>query len=175
MRDHPATQCVKRDRLASLGVILPEAVEFVPVDFEKEDIKGVLSNTSYKKDQLSFFSWLGVVGCLTEDAVYDTIASIAEISCPGSHLVFDFPNRTAYEQVSTNPAFKKFKKAIERKGEAGQSSFEPDDLISKVNNLGFEVIECLSPHEKDKRYFSGRIDGLIGFPFINYVHLRRGK
>ena len=173
--DHPSTQRVKRDRLASLGVILPEALEFVPVDFEKEGLKDVLYKTSYKEDQLSFFAWLGVVGYLTEDAVYGTIASIAEISCPGSHLVLDFPNRTEYEQVATNPTFKKFKRAVERKGEAGQSSFEPDEFISKVSNLGFEVVECLSPDEKDKRYFSGRTDELMGFPFINYVHFRRGK
>lgn len=173
--DHPATQHVKRDRLASLGVILPKALEFVPVDFEKEGVKDVLSKTSYKNDQLSFFAWIGVVGYLTEDAVYGTIASIAEISCKGSHLVLDFPNRTAYEQVATNPTFKKFKRALDRKGEAGQSSFEPDDFISKVSNLGFEAIECLSPIEKDKRYFSGRTDELRGFPFINYVHFKRRK
>src|ERR1700752_1711332 len=37
--DHPATQAWKRERLAEAQIALPPALVFVPVDFEKDDLR----------------------------------------------------------------------------------------------------------------------------------------
>ncbi len=171
--DHPATQKEKITRLEALGYVHSRRVGFVPVDFEKETIAEVLAGTSFLPDEPAFFSWLGVVGYLTEEAVFASLTSIAESACAGSYLVFDFPCGSDAKRLVNQPTFRKFKWIIERTGEIGRSVFEPDDLIGRVESLGFELVECLAPKDKDERYFSNRSDGLKTLPFTYYISFKR--
>jgi O-methyltransferase involved in polyketide biosynthesis len=45
-------------------------------------------------------------------------------------------------------------------GEPWISFFEPDELASRLEELGFHRIEHLDPAGANERYFAGRGDGL---------------
>src|ERR1035437_6103091 len=68
--DHPATQAWKRQRLAEADIPLPGTLTFAPVDFERETLGEGLAAAGFDPAQRSFFTWLGVVPYLTEEAAF---------------------------------------------------------------------------------------------------------
>jgi methyltransferase (TIGR00027 family) len=85
--DHPATQGWKRERLAEAQIEHPPWLVFVPVDFERDDMGEKLLAAGFQQNSPAFFTWLGVVSYLTEDAIGRTLDSIA--STQNSEVVFD--------------------------------------------------------------------------------------
>src|SRR5580700_5663028 len=71
--DHPATQEWKRRRLEEAGIALPDCLTFAPIDFERETLAGGLAGAGFDAAQQTFFTWLGVVPYLTEEAVWSTL------------------------------------------------------------------------------------------------------
>ena len=92
--DHPATQAWKRQKLAEAAIPVPRMVTFAPIDLERETLADGLATAGFDPKQQTFFTWLGVVPYLTEQAVFATLEFIA--SLPGSaHVVFDYRNPAA--------------------------------------------------------------------------------
>ncbi len=58
--DQPATQEMKRARIAEAGLVIPDNVAFAAVDFERESLRGGLQRNSVSLETPTFFSWLGV-------------------------------------------------------------------------------------------------------------------
>src|SRR5208337_3959955 len=87
--DHPATQAWKRQRLADAVIPLPRCLTFAPIDFERETLAGGLAAAGFNPAEQTFFTWLGVVPYLTEEAVWSTLAFIATLP-NGAHVVFDY-------------------------------------------------------------------------------------
>jgi len=155
--DHPATQAWKRQRLAEAAIPLPSTLTFAPVDFERETLADGLAAAGFDIAERSFFTWLGVVPYLTEQAVFSTLEFIAGLP-GGAHVVFDYSNpvapgsgrdkyATAHEALATRVA------SI---GEAFKSYFETDSLLAKLMALGFRDIEDLGPALIRERYFANR-------------------
>ncbi len=92
--DHPATQAWKRQRLAEAAIPVPRALTFAPVDFERETLADGLTAVGFDLAQQTFFTWLGVVPYLTEQAVCSTLGFIASLP-GGAHVVFDYGNPPA--------------------------------------------------------------------------------
>jgi methyltransferase (TIGR00027 family) len=88
--DHPATQAQKRARLQELAINTPANLSYVPVDFEApHSLLTQLLDSGYRADQPTFFSWLGVIWYLSENALNQRLREIAT-SAPGSEVVFDY-------------------------------------------------------------------------------------
>jgi methyltransferase (TIGR00027 family) len=171
--DHPATQALKRERLAEIDVKLPDGLEFVPVDFERETVAQALAKTTYSPERVAFFSWLGVVPYLTEEAIFDCVESMASVSAPGSPLVFEFGILREQVAAADQAVVKKLHRFTSRRGEPLISFFDPEDLIRRVSERGFELVQLLSPEEQNARYFAGRSDGLRAMPGAYLAHFRR--
>ena len=154
--DHPSTQAWKRQRLADAGISLPENLTFAPVDFERETLADGLAAAGFDPTQQTFFTWLGVVPYLTEQAVFATLTYVAGLP-GGAHVVFDYANppaslgdnegRAAHEELAARVA------AV---GEAFKSYFETAELHARLTALGFREIEDLSPAAIAARYFPNR-------------------
>src|SRR6516165_10010429 len=86
--DHPATQAWKRQRLAETQLALPPWLHFVPVDFERDDLGEMLVGAGFQQHSPAFFTWLGVVPYLTQDAIGSTLDYMASIQ--NSEVVFDY-------------------------------------------------------------------------------------
>src|SRR5262249_27939214 len=86
--DHPATQAVKGSAAARLGV--PRNVQFVAVDFERDDVAKQLIDAGFDPSLRSLVTWLGVSYYLTEEAVARILHQTARLCAPGGSLVFDY-------------------------------------------------------------------------------------
>ena len=86
--DHPATQAWKRQRLAEAQIALPPWLILVPVDFERDDVGKKLVAAGFEQNSPAFFTWLGVVPYLTQDAIGRTLDYMSSIQ--NSEVVFDY-------------------------------------------------------------------------------------
>ncbi|MGB8494585.1 MAG: SAM-dependent methyltransferase [Candidatus Acidiferrum sp.] len=155
--DHPATQAWKRQRLADAAIPLPHTLTFAPIDFERETLADGLAAAGFDPAKQSFFTWLGVVPYLTEQAVFSTLEFISHQ--PGSaHVVFDYGNPPVSgggrdEFAAAQDALAARVASI---GEAFRSYFETEALHAKLMALGFREIEDLGPALIRERYFANR-------------------
>lgn len=155
--DHPATQAWKRQRLAEAAIQVPRALTFAPVDFERETLAHGLSAAGFDPAHESFFTWLGVVPYLTEQAVVSTLGFIAGLP-GGAHVVFDYgnPPRSSTGQDEHAAAHEALAARVASAGEAFRCHFETDALRGRLAALGFREIEDLGPAAIRERYFANR-------------------
>lgn len=153
--DHPATQAWKRQRLAEAAIPLPPCLTFAPIDFERETLAGGLEAAGFNPAEQTFFTWLGVVPYLTEEAVWSTFAFIAKLP-HGAHVVFDYSDPPTTLPAEWRARHEKRAAHVAELGEAWLSYFEPDELRAKLIMLGFTEIEDLGPRQIAERYFPTR-------------------
>jgi len=153
--DHPATQEWKRQCLADAAIPLPEGLIFAPVDFERQTLTEGLATAGFDPVQPTFFTWLGVVPYLTEEAIWSTLGFIASLP-NGVNVVFDY----ADPPESLAPEMREFHDAraarVAELGEAWRTYFEPEQVRAKLIDLGFAEIEDLGPPQFAERYFPQR-------------------
>ncbi len=154
--DHPATQTWKRQRLAEADIALPGALTFVPVDFERETLADGLAAAGFDSAQQTFFTWLGVVPYLSDEAIFATLGFIAGVS-GGAHVVFDYVNPAA---SVTEPARRAAHEALVARvaaaGERIRSHFDSGALHARLKALGFGDVEDFGWAEIAARFFPGR-------------------
>jgi methyltransferase (TIGR00027 family) len=80
--DHPATQRWKRQRLAAAQMEAPDNVAFAPIDFERVTLKDGLAASGFDFGVRTFFSWLGVMSYLTEQASDATLEFVSRCPVP---------------------------------------------------------------------------------------------
>jgi methyltransferase (TIGR00027 family) len=155
--DHPLTQAWKRERLADAAIATPATLRFVPVDFEHEALADGLAAAGFDPAQQTFFSWLGVVPYLTEQAVFATLAFIAGLP-GGAHVVFDYVNPTAsIVEESRRAAHEALAARVAALGETIQCHFDSETLRARLAELGFRDVEDLGPGQIAQRFFPGRV------------------
>ncbi|QND45860.1 class I SAM-dependent methyltransferase (plasmid) [Rhizobium lusitanum] len=87
--DRASTQQWKRQCLEVAAIAPPDAVRFVPVDFEHDSLSKKLVEAGFSIDQHSCFCWMSVTVHLTPQAVFDTLSFVASQPA-GSSITFDY-------------------------------------------------------------------------------------
>jgi methyltransferase (TIGR00027 family) len=169
--DHPATQQWKRAVLRQLKLSLPPYLNFVPNDFERQTLMEGLQAEGYRSEAPAFFSWLGVVEYLTEEAVFKTLQEVAALA-PGTEIVFEYALHESQLDAEAQQALAGMKMVTAARGEPFQSFFEPGRLATRVRAVGFAQVWDLGPEEANARYCTGRADGLR---VLNVQHLMRAR
>ena len=157
--DHPATQAWKRKRLQGAGVATPDSLVYAPVDFEAQTLEQGLVDVGFDPKRPTFFSWLGVVMYLTEEAGFRTLAYVAALPA-GSEIVFDFPVTTGNMTPLSRLAVNRLAQRVAALGEPFRSAYDPGDLVKRLLAVGFSQAETLGSDALNRLYFAGRRDGL---------------
>jgi methyltransferase (TIGR00027 family) len=153
--DHPATQAWKRRRLTEAAIALPACLTFAPIDFERETLAGGLDDAGFDPAQPTFFTWLGVVPYLTEEAVWSTLGFIAGLA-NGAHVVFDYSDPPDSLTPEMRAVHDKRAARVAELGEPWVGYFEADKLGAGLKDLGFSSVEDLGPPQIAARYFPNR-------------------
>ncbi|MEN6389153.1 MAG: class I SAM-dependent methyltransferase [Syntrophomonas sp.] len=156
--DHPATQEFKRLRINELGWKYPSHLHLIPADFSKDNISEALARSSYNKDCLSFFNWLGVTCYLPYDVVFAVLRTISESAPAGSRLVFDYLDTDLSISEKAAPRSQEILMMAEQAGERIITFFNPETLADDLDNVGFRLEENLNPSEINQLYFNQRPD-----------------
>jgi methyltransferase (TIGR00027 family) len=152
--DHPATQRWKRERLAESNIPAPPSLTFVPVDFETETLADGLGRTPFDAGAPAFFSWLGVVQYLTEEAVFDTLSFVASLAA-GSSIVFDYTVAPECLSPRARAVLELLASRTAETGEPFRASFDPGALARRMTQIGFTECRNVSPEDLNALYFTG--------------------
>jgi methyltransferase (TIGR00027 family) len=158
--DHPATQAWKRQLLAAAGIALPEALTFVPVDFERQSLPEALRAAGFEAGERTFFSWLGVTMYLRRELVLDTLRYVAHSLPYGSGIVFDYAAPPRKVSRLRRLLYRYLMRRVARAGEPFKSFFVPAALTRDMRAFGYAHLEDLGAAELNARYFRNRTDGL---------------
>ena len=153
--DHPATQAWKRARLALVGIDVPRNVTYAPVDFERRTLEEGLREAGLDATAPTFFTWLGVVPYLTEDAVWSTLRLIAAMRL-GAEVVFDYGEPRELLPPELQAERETRAQHVAALGEPWITTFVPQTLHDRLRALGFGTIEDLTPRDLLARYVPER-------------------
>jgi len=124
----------------------------------------------FQQNSPAFFTWLGVVPFLTQDAIGRTLHYIASIQ--NSEVVFDYmePPEGFSEELRQieRERIEQLKKIDER----SVSRFEPDSIVAILRSHGFCTIEDI--HFRDIRSrFGHAVQGLApGYAGVHVVYAK---
>jgi methyltransferase (TIGR00027 family) len=153
--DHPSMQDFKRSRIEELGWNKPPQLQFVAVDFTRDNLADKLTQSSFDPNEKSFFSWLGVTMYLTREESLTTLASIAHIASAGSMIIFDYLDTDAPSQAATE-----VRATLARTvNEPIKSGFDPCSLADDLERCDLRLAENLDQADIEKRYLKNRTDG----------------
>jgi methyltransferase (TIGR00027 family) len=141
--DLPATQSLKKLRLAECGLSVSPRVHFVTADLAVERLEEVLLNAGFRREMPAFFSWLGVTMYLTQAANLAALSAIAHCASPGSELVFNYIDQAAFGGTKQGPSadFVAVQTVVTAMGEPFLSGFHPATLATDLRALGLELEE----------------------------------
>src|SRR5271163_2314878 len=125
--DHPASQRDKRRRLAEAQIAEPPHVAYVAHDFDHGGMTEALMAAGLKSSERTFVLWLGVTPYLTKDAVFATLAELAELP-GGVEVVFDYANPPhTIEETATQSSHRALAERVAASGEPFRSYFATED------------------------------------------------
>ena len=163
--DHPDTQRYKLERIRQLEWKIRKNVHFVPVDFEKERMSDQLLKAGFDPQKPTFFSILGVTYYLTLDVFSDTLSQIADLSVPGSTVVFDYPMKTGIfpERIY------RLEQITATLGEHMRGGYDYNEVSRALYALGFQIDTYLKPAKVQAEYFDGRSDRMKAFENVSLL------
>jgi methyltransferase (TIGR00027 family) len=168
--DHPATQAWKCQRLAEAQIALPPCLILVPVDFERDDVGEKLAAAGLQQNSPAFFTWLGVVPYLTQDAIGRTLDYMSSIQ--NSEVVFDYMEPEAFSEELRQLEAERTEQ-LKKIDERSDSRFEPAGMAAILREHGFCAIEDINFQEIASR-FGGAVQGLApGHLGVHVVHAKR--
>ncbi len=156
--DLPDMVCWKRECLRFAGIDEPDALTFVPVDFENASVAEALMQAGFDQDTPAFFSWLGVTFYLDEDAIMHTLRFVGSLA-PGSEVVFDYAVHPDFLSPEEQQAMERLDKKMAAGEEPWKTHLAPALLHEILHTLGFTDVEEFGPEQINARYLSGRTDG----------------
>ena len=176
--DHPVTQAWKRSCLEKAAIPIPASVTFVSVDFERQMMTDALRQSGFKNDELTFVSWLGVTGYLSQEAVISVLSSIVSSMRVGSEVVFDFApplqlketirrikesfvvSGSSLLQQLRERAYRMIVNRTFKNKDFRWTYFDPASLTRDLKRIGFADVQLFGPKELNVRYCKDRTDGL---------------
>jgi methyltransferase (TIGR00027 family) len=169
--DHPATQAWKHQQLAEAQLALPPFLIPVPVDFERDDLGEILAGAGFQPNSAAFFTWLGVVPYLTQEAIVSTLDYIASIQ--DSEVVFDYMEAPQACSEEMRELLTKRTEQLEKMDERWASHFEPAGIAAILRSHGFSDIEDINFQEIKSRFgraVQGLAPGQAGLHVIHAKH-----
>ena len=165
---------LKKERLAAAGIVPPDSLRFVPIDFEKDDLRTELVDSGLDTARASFFNWMGVSYYLTENAILDNLARMADIGGPGAEVVLDYLIAAECVPPEDRALFDAMMAFVGKRGEPMISRFDPAEAGTALNPRDlWEVVRNESPAEHRRRYLGDRTDVPPLAPICWSLHLRR--
>lgn len=172
--DHPATQQLKKQRIAERGLSLDANVHLLPSDLASESLSDVLAKSEFDRGAKSFFSWLGVSMYLDRESNVRALQDIRRCAAAGSELVFTYFDQSVFDHApgDATTQFVELQSAVTALGEPLLSGFHPSSLHSDLAGIDFSLLADSSDEEIVRRYDPGNANGLVPMLFSRIAHLR---
>jgi len=152
--DIAPTQEIKIEILKDKNINMPDKMQFVAVNFNKDNLDDRLFQSGFKKDEKNLFIWEGVTEYLTDEAVDATLNFIKKYSMGGSLVAFTYIYREVIEGNYKYYGSKKIANLVSKYGEPFRFGIPERGINKFLKKLGFRVIKNYTPEELEKIYLT---------------------
>ena len=172
--DHPDTQRYKQHRIAELGWVVQKNINFVAVDFSRDDLAARLLESGFDPNLPTFYTILGVTYYLSLQSFENTIERMDTISCRGSAVVLDYPDKVTSGRFAPDRVLR-LEEMTARFGEKMAQGFSLDDMKSVFERHHCSITKHLSPDEIQNKYFGNRQDGMTAYENIHFIYAEKSS
>jgi methyltransferase (TIGR00027 family) len=148
--DLPANIARKKAAVQRAIGQIPASVHLAPLDFERDDLIGTLTEMGYRADARTFFIWEGVTQYLTEDAVRTTLAALQGAPAR-SRLAFTYVRRDFIDGTNMYGAAVLYRR-FRRRQQVWKFGLEPDGIDAYVGTYGWRLVEQAGPDYYQQHY-----------------------
>jgi methyltransferase (TIGR00027 family) len=145
--DEPSSQRWKQQRVAALGLAVPDELRWIPLNLERRQLNDPLRAAGLGYSQSVFVSWLGVIPYLTHEAIRDTLAQL-----PACQLAVAYVPPEEHWDAPARAIGRHFQAQVAELGEPWISLLAPEELEGLLAEAGFAVIEDLGAADIHDRY-----------------------
>jgi methyltransferase (TIGR00027 family) len=155
--DRRETQQRKRARLAGGA----RGVDYVQVDFQRDDLGERLDAAGWRRDARTTFVWEGVTNYLTESAVERVLAFVGGCAVERA-IVFTYIHRGVLDGSARFYGADRLKRNVARLGEPWTFGIDPAGLAPFVERFGLSLEVDLGADEYRTRYaWAGDLRGYV--------------
>jgi len=172
--DAPSTQSEKVKLLAKHKIDIPENLHFVPINFDRDDMKQILFRAGYDPTRLCLFVWEGVSMYVSDQAVDATLAFVKANSAPGSTIAFDYLYKSVITGNCDYFGARELSEIVKEKGEAFSFGIEEGEIVEFLEGKGFSPIVHYSPKLFETKYLFNAEGEFFGhmYGFACHVHAK---
>lgn len=129
--DHPSTQARKR---AAFAPAAAHATTYVPVDFERDDLRAALRGAGFAEGRPTCVVWEGVLSYLSLPAIDATLGSVTAACTPGSAVVLTYVDAAALDHRDA-----RWIRAVEAAGEPFVTGLRPGEAPAFFARRGLRL------------------------------------
>jgi len=151
-------QCLKKARIP-----IPEEVQLVPINFNKESIQVVLEKAGYEAHIKTLFLWEGVTYYLDADSVAETLDFVSQSGGEGSAIAFDYTASVTEENIHGYGVKAFYDSMKEHHGGEGLIfAIDDGEIGNYLAQRGLTLVEHLDNEEIERAFLVGEDGELIG-------------
>jgi len=166
--DSACTQNAKIRQLNKRGIIIPGNIVFIPIDFDKEDIKTKLDENKFNSGKKTLFILEGLLMYLSLAAVDVTFKLIRNYSASGSLIVFDYVYASVLRKEGKYYGESAIYNRVKKDKEKWTFGIEEGNIGSFLNSYDLNLLDHLDSSAIEKKYFTDGSGNLIAK--VNETH-----
>jgi methyltransferase (TIGR00027 family) len=174
--DAKPTQQRKKECLRQAEISISEQISFVPVNFETDNLREVLTEAGFSQGKKTLFVWEGVTYYLSMEAVDNMLAFVRLNSPSGSSISFDYASLS--DEALNEDGAKELRKHMRSRysNEPTKFGIQAGKIETFLEERSFEVIEHLTASEMNEKYLSiggysdiGKVPSLFSLVYAKVI------
>lgn len=154
--DLPNPQRLKQTFVKNILGELPAHVSFVPIDFDRQDINGLMTAVGFQKRVKTFFICEGVTQYINENAVNRIFRFISSAVAGGSEIVFTYIRQDIIDGTARKYEDQKMMIAVGESSTPWIFGFTPSKLVEYLEQRGFKLVEDVGATDFQASYLKPR-------------------
>lgn len=166
--DHAATQEFKRSRLRTMIDPNQAHIVYVPVDFERDDLRERLAAAGFRNDVRSFVIWEGVSQYLSPESVDSVLRTVGAICAPQSSMAFTYIHGGVLDGSGQFPEGDRLVRRAAHAGEPWLFGLRPNDVAEFLRARGLTLLKNFDAAALAAAYLNptGRSGALPAFTHV---------
>jgi methyltransferase (TIGR00027 family) len=168
--DHPSTQIYKIEKINDIFGTVPDHVNFVPIDFENQELSQILVNKDYNPNKKTLFIMEGLIMYIPEESVENIFSFIIKNSGIGSSVIFDYYHDSVIDGTCKLEIGKNIQNFVKQQGEPLKFGIKEGKLEEFLRNQGFKNIKNIDSENYKKAYFHGKNEKREVCDLLSFAH-----
>lgn len=160
--DVPTTQNHKIEILKKNKIDIPTSLNFVSINFNKDDIVQTLEKAGYDSLLGTLFIWEGVSMYVDNKAVDQTLSIVRSNTSSETVIAFDYLYDAVINGECDYYGAKELAAQVKEKGEGFSFGILEGGIENFLSSRSFNVLEHYTPEEFEKKYLYDSKGGFLG-------------